>query len=113
MRRRRCGNELSGSRLGGVKFTRQAIVGTAIVDFACPSRWIVIQLSRADSNPDVEALQDRKLIEVGVRVLRFSEEEVLDSIDSVVREINVELAVPFDRRSARSAARAPMRDEGY
>lgn len=105
--------QLSGSRLGGFKFTRQAIVGTAIVDFACPSRWIVIQLSRADSNPDVEALQDRKLVEVGIRILRFSEEEVLNSIESVVKEITAELNVPFDRRSARSANRAPMHDEGY
>lgn len=96
--------ELSGSKLGGVKFTRQAVVGSAIVDFACPSRWIVVQLSAADSNPDVNELQDRKLTEVGVRVLRFSEEEVLERIDGVVREINTELNVPFDKRSARKKA---------
>jgi len=93
--------ELSNSKLGGVKFTRQAVVGSAIVDFACPSRWIVIQLSSEDANPDVSELQDRKLTEVGVRVLRFSEEEVLANVDNVVREINTELAVPFDKRSAR------------
>jgi len=93
--------ELSGSRLNGVKFARQTVVGSAIVDFACPSRWIVIQLSSEDANPDVSELQDRKLTEVGVRVLRFSEEEVLGRIDNVVREINTELAVPFDKRSAR------------
>jgi very-short-patch-repair endonuclease len=93
--------ELSGSQLNGVKFTRQTVVGSAIVDFACPSRWIVIQLSSEDANPDVSELQDRKLTEVGVRVLRFSEEEVLTRIDHVMREINTELAVPFDKRSAR------------
>ncbi len=96
--------ELSGSKLGGVKFTRQAVVGSAIVDFACPSRWIVVQLSAEDSNPDVNELQDRKLTEVGVRVLRFSEEEVLGGIEGVVREINTEINVPFDKRSARKKA---------
>ena len=96
--------ELSGSKLGGVKCIRQSVVGSAIVDFACPSRWIVIQLSAADSNPDVNELQDRKLTEVGVRVLRFSEEEVLEQPESVMREINAELNVPFDKRSARRKA---------
>ncbi|EZP82144.1 DUF559 domain-containing protein [Novosphingobium resinovorum] len=96
--------KLSGSQLGGVKFTRQSIVGSAIVDFACPSRWIVIQLSAEDSNPDVNELQDRKLTEVGIRVLRFSEEEVIGQVDTVVREINTELNVPFDKRSARKKA---------
>ncbi|AXB75250.1 endonuclease domain-containing protein [Novosphingobium sp. P6W] len=93
--------ELSGSKQAGVKFIRQSIVGSAIVDFACPSRWIVIQLSAEDSNPDVNELQDRKLIEVGIRVLRFSEEEVVENVAAVLREINSELAVPFDKRNAR------------
>lgn len=113
--------QLSGSKLGGVKFIRQSVVGSAIVDFACPSRWIVVQLSAEDSNPDVNELQDRKLTEVGIRVLRFSEDEVTGNVASVVREIETELAVPFDKRSARRKsgtntnsrpASAFMSDEG-
>lgn len=107
--------ELSGSKQGGVKFIRQSVVGSTIVDFACPSRWIVVQLSAEDSNPDVNELQDRKLIEVGIRVLRFSEDEVLERIEGVVREINTELNVPFDKRSARRKAgttATPRFDEG-
>lgn len=96
--------QLSGSKLGGVKFIRQSVVGSTIVDFACPSRWIVVQISAEDSNADVNELQDRKLIEVGIRVLRFSEEEVLSNVDTVIREINSELNVPFDKRSARKKA---------
>lgn len=98
--------QLSGSKLGGVKFIRQSVVGSTIVDFACPSRWIVVQISPEDSNPDVNELQDRKLIEVGIRVLRFSEEEVIGNVDTVVREINTEINVPFDKRSARKKAGA-------
>ncbi|MFC0203662.1 endonuclease domain-containing protein [Novosphingobium soli] len=98
--------QLSGSKLGGVKFIRQSVVGSTIVDFACPSRWIVVQISAEDSNPDVNELQDRKLIEVGIRVLRFSEEEVIGNVDTVVRDINAELNVPFDKRSARRKAGA-------
>src|SRR3546814_9100871 len=75
---------------------------TGVQTCALPiSRWIVVQLSRADANPDLNELQDRKLVEVGIRVLRFTEEEVLAGIDAVMREINAELNVPFDKRSAR------------
>ena len=107
--------ELSGSKQGGVKFIRQSVVGSTIVDFACPSRWIVVQLSADDSNPDVNELQDRKLTEVGIRVLRFSEDEVLERIENVMREITTELNVPFDKRSARRKAGStatPRFDEG-
>ena len=93
--------ELSGSRLGGVKFTRQAVVGSSVVDFACPSRWIVVAISPIDANPEVDALQDRKLADVGIRVLRFTEDMVLHRLDEVVQTINAEVNRPFDKRAAR------------
>lgn len=94
--------ELSGARLGGVKFTRQAVVGSSVVDFACPSRWIVVSISSADVNPEVDALQDRKLADVGIRVLRFTEDMVLGQLGDVVKTINAEVNKPFDKRRARS-----------
>jgi very-short-patch-repair endonuclease len=94
--------ELSGSKLGGVKFTRQAVVGSSVVDFACPSRWIVISLSTADANVEVATLQDKKLSDVGIRVLRFTEEEILGDVEAVVDAVNAEINKPFDKRSARA-----------
>lgn len=94
--------ELSGSKLGGVKFTRQAVVGSSVVDFACPSRWIVVSISPIDANPEVDALQDRKLADVGIRVLRFTEDMVLGQLDDVVQTINAEVNKPFDKRRART-----------
>ncbi|MEJ2459884.1 MAG: DUF559 domain-containing protein, partial [Novosphingobium sp.] len=46
--------ELSGAKLGGVKFMRQTVVGSTIVDFACPSRWIAVSLSPEGANPEVD-----------------------------------------------------------
>ena len=94
--------EMSGSKLGGVRFLRQAVVGSAIVDFACPSRWIAVSLSPDGANAEVDALQDRKLTEVGIRVLRFAEAEVLEDVDAVLKAINAEVNKPFDKRKARS-----------
>jgi very-short-patch-repair endonuclease len=89
--------QLSGARLGGIKFTRKAVVGTAIVDFACPARWLVISLSQADGNPELDALQDRKLAETGIRVLRFSEAEITDDLDRVVKQVVAIVNEPFER----------------
>lgn len=93
-------SRLAESKLGGAKFTRQAVVGSAIVDFACPSRWITVQLSPEGANAEVDALQDRKLADVGIRVLRFAESRVLEDMDGVCDAILAELQKPFDRKAA-------------
>jgi very-short-patch-repair endonuclease len=96
--------QLSGSKLGGVKFTRQFVLGSALVDFACPSRWIAIAISPEGANPQVDELQDKKLTDVGVRVLRFAEAQVLEDIETVVKAIGAEVNNPFDKRTARRNA---------
>ena len=90
-------DKLSGARLGGMKFTRKAVVGSVIVDFACPSRWVVVSLSGDAANPEVDALQDRTLTEAGIRVLRFTDSEVLTDPDRVAKEIATLVNTPFDR----------------
>jgi len=96
--------QLSGSKLGGVKFTRQFVLGSALVDFACPSRWIAVLISPEGANAEVDALQDKKLTDVGVRVLRFAEADVLEDISSVLKAISDEVNRPFDKRTARRNA---------
>ena len=90
-------DRLSGARLGGVKFTRKAVVGTTIVDFACPARWVVVSLSGAERNAEVESLQDRTLTDLGIRVLRFAEDDVLADADAVAAQIAVTVNTPFER----------------
>lgn len=96
--------QLSGSKLGGVKFTRQFVLGSVLVDFACPSRWIAVLISPEGANAEVDALQDKKLTDVGVRVLRFAEAQVLEDIAPVVKAISAEVNKPFDKRTARRNA---------
>ena len=69
---------LSGQKVGGFKFHRQVVVGSTIVDFACPARWLVVEIS-GEANAEVAAIQDRKLTDVGIRVLRFGEAQVLEA----------------------------------
>src|SRR5690606_24843381 len=58
--------QLANQKLGGFKFHRKVVVGSTIVDFACPARWLVVEIA-GDANPEVVAIQDRKLADVGIR----------------------------------------------
>lgn len=81
----------------GFTITREVVMGSTIVDFACKPRWLVIEIGGTEDDAEgrLAELSDRKLTEVGVRVLRFSESEVLQGIDDVVRMIREDLDKPF------------------
>ena len=99
---------LKDKKCGGVSFTRQVVMGSAIVDFACRSRWLVVETGGAsEAEMARNALSDRKLTDVGVRVLRFADEDVLEDTDCVIDAILAELQKPFDR--PRPANRQPPR----
>ena len=98
--------KLKDSRLGGLKFARKAVVGTAIVDFACAARWVVISITQPEDSAEIAALQDGKLAETGIRVLRFTAAEVTEELDRVVRDIVTTVNIPFERpRSSPSQRR--------
>lgn len=98
-------SRLCNQQLGGFKFRRQQVVGSAIVDFACPARWLCVEVDGdTHTDPEVDRLRDKKLTDVGLRVLRFSDEEVMRDIEGVLQAILTELQKPFDRREARMAA---------
>lgn len=101
---------LGGQKVGGFKFHRQVVIGSTVVDFACPARWLVVEVT-GDMAAEVAALQDKKLADVGVRVLRFSDEQVLEDGDAVVEAVLAELQKPFDRRQAVAANKAGARGE--
>ena len=82
----------------GFTFNREVVMGSAIVDFACKTRWLVVETGGdSESETTLAALSDRKLSEVGVRVLRFAEDEVLGDIEVVVKAIKDELQKPFEK----------------
>jgi very-short-patch-repair endonuclease len=82
----------------GFGFNREVVMGSAIVDFACKPRWLVIETGATEGPAaTIAELSDRKLREVGVRVMRFAEAEVLEDIDRIVAAIRGELDQPFER----------------
>jgi very-short-patch-repair endonuclease len=82
----------------GFTFNREVVMGSAIVDFACKTRWLVVETGGdSESETTLAALSDRKLTDVGVRVLRFADDAVLADTDAVVKTIKDELQKPFEK----------------
>ncbi len=76
----------------GVKFRRQAPIGRYIVDFACFSHKLVIEIDggqHVDSASDGE--RDAFLVSQGFKVLRFWNNEVLQQLDGVYDTVRLAL----------------------
>jgi very-short-patch-repair endonuclease len=87
--------QLRARRLDGWKFRRQQGVGSYIVDFYCPQAKLVIELDGdshfAPDEQDRDVQRERFLNDNGLRVIRFTNTDVYDSIDSVVEIIRKNL----------------------
>ena len=73
----------------GVRFRRQFVIGKFIVDFFCPSACLVVEVDGGVHLHRVgrDADRDRILVSMGLRVMRFTNDEVLEDTASVVARI--------------------------
>lgn len=80
--------ELKG-RSFGMRFRRQEPMLAFILDFYAPSIQLAIEVDGPVHDRDVEYDRERdaRLTEIGVRVLRFDNEEVIESLRSVLERV--------------------------
>ena len=86
---------LRSRRLGGAKFRRQHPVGRFIADFACVEAMLVVEADggqHADSEAD--ARRTVWLEAQGWRVMRFWNNQILESPEGVLEAIALELGRP-------------------
>ena len=89
---KRLWRKLSNGQLGGFKFRRQAVVGSHIVDFACPSARLVVEVDGdTHVDPDMDARRDAMLASHGYRVVRVSNADVVHNVDGVLAMLLVVL----------------------
>ncbi len=90
-------NQLKQGQMLGYDFDRQRPIDEFIVDFYCKDLKLAIEVDRAshtwETAPEYDARRQRRLEGLGVRFLRFTDEEVkkrmpwvLDEIDHWIRE---------------------------
>jgi very-short-patch-repair endonuclease len=90
--------KINRSQLYDLRFKRQHPIGKFIVDFYCSKLSLVIEVDGdVHDLPDVAERDEGREIELkkyGLRVLRFTNEEVLNNIDSVVESIKQFITTP-------------------
>jgi very-short-patch-repair endonuclease len=89
---------LRGSRFEGAKFRRQVPFDRHVVDFCCYAAKLVVELDGKQHEwlADYDAGRTEILDRLGIRVIRFTNQEVCDDLDSVLARIRAELRAPFD-----------------
>ena len=80
---------LRGRRFSDVKFRRQYLIGSFIVDFCCFDQRLIVELDGGQhaKRQETDAKRTRFLESQGFRVLRFWNEEVLTEPESVLERI--------------------------
>lgn len=73
--------------LGRYKFTRHAVVGSAIVDFNCHNLGMAIIIDEEGANETLAKRRDKSLESVGIRVMRIKAADILENMDAVLARI--------------------------
>ena len=86
---------LKGKQLG-VSFRRQHIIGEYIADFICLSHHLIVEI---DGNyhqlPEQQSSDEertKRLEELGMKIIRFTNDEIIGNIEMVINKIKEELA---------------------
>ena len=82
---------LQGKKLDGFKFRRQHSIDRYILDFFCPTANLAIKLD-GNSHYSAEAIEydrtrDNYLQSVGIKIIRYSNYEVYENLDGVLKNI--------------------------
>ena len=88
---RRLWAKIRMKQLKGYQFYRQKPVGDYIVDFFCPRAKLVIEVDGsqhfAGEMTEDDRIRDEYMSSFGLRVLRFTNTDILTHIDGVVESI--------------------------
>ena len=106
-------NELKGKKLDGFKFRRQHIIGSYITDFICLKQSLIIEIDglihQLPENKISDEERSKWLADNGYRVVRFTNDQVLNNLENVLESISAELKVsPLGTEGARFAGKILM-----
>ena len=84
-------------QLKGYQFYRQKPIGDYIVDFFCPKEKLVVEIDGSqhlsDETVEYDRIRDEYLSSLGLRVLRFTNTDVLKHVEGVVERIEEEMSL--------------------
>lgn len=91
-------NELRAHRLMGLSFRRQVPIGPYIVDFACSTHQIIVEVDGSQhaqtDAADRDQARDAFLASSGWNILRFWNDDILHDMDNVCLHIVAAAGLP-------------------
>lgn len=86
---------LRARRLNGYKFRRQVVIETYIVDFICVEAKLVVEADGGQHTEQMtyDAVRTARLEQLGYRITRFWNHEILAELDTVLEQISASLIV--------------------
>ena len=75
--------------MGKYKFTRHAVVGSAIVDLNCHNLGMAIMIDEEGQDEALAKRRDKSLESVGIRVERVAASDILENMDEVLQRLTV------------------------
>jgi len=84
-------SKLRGKQVKNFQFYRQRIIGNYIVDFYCPKSKLIIEVDGGQHYQEEgdrrDKVRDDYMKNLGMRILRVSDREVLQNLNEVVERI--------------------------
>jgi very-short-patch-repair endonuclease len=93
---------LRGHRLEGWGFRRQQVIAGLIVDFYCHEASLVVEVDGPvhETQRDYDRERDRVLNALGLRVLHFTNDEVMHALPAVLTQIAASATAPTPVKSS-------------
>jgi very-short-patch-repair endonuclease len=85
---------LQGKKINGLKFSRQKPLDEYIVDFYCSEILLTIEID-GDSHAEqkqYDQKRTKRLNDLGITVIRYTNEEVMNNIIGVYEDLKVKIA---------------------
>lgn len=92
--------------MGRYKFTRHAVVGSAIVDLNCHNLGLAIMIDEADQDESLAKRRDKSLEAVGIRVERVAAADILENMDDVLQRLTIAMRECIAERKEKARAHA-------
>ena len=108
--------QLRGKKLENYKFRRQHIIGKYIADFICLSKKLIIEIDglihQHPDNKESDAVRTFWLELKGYSVIRFTNEQVINEPEKVLRSIEQKLqTLPFAEKKIYSSDLPPLGEQ--
>jgi very-short-patch-repair endonuclease len=109
--------QIRARRINGLKFRRQHPVGRFIADFCCPETRLIVEVDGPihSRQRQEDAARTARLEEEGYQVVRFTNDDVVNRLDSVIQSLRELTAIdpsPTDGRGVPAAAAQQRRRAG-